>query len=413
MRQSTDQAPKGLFQRTFAEVKGKVRFRSAALLLTPLPFLQAYYYAVHEVSSRDESMLRHNIFPQFCISTTLDVDHGKIGYRHDGTFSQKSPLDVDNQERFKDFVQIVKEKVAKRYPGKPIEIIPVIYSPYSGITSNDIFSFVTLYDGAKLGNIGDYFSYLNKFLFEKPIDQSAMYVFINTAPFFEDVVELSGLLKDEEIMREDVEIDSVFRYIRSCIMSPTQRESVLDLNLMIHDLYTDLYPFSKVVYQTPIFFFLPLLAATAISRRLGHLTKSLSFSLLGTVIFGPLINGVYYAKYEQQKRELIHWYLDTVSADDLRGMLTHLFRTQDNDHQAISCLSEAYLKRDVEWYNFGNIISEWVQIASPIAIPTREEFMKSLISHCQDRCRVERLDITPDPYEVYKDDEGFDYVFIA
>ena len=37
----------------------------------------------------------------------------------------------------------------------------------------------------------------------------------------------------------------------------------------------------------------------------------------------------------------------------------------------------------------------------------------SVITHCIDRLVAAGESIEPDPYEIYKDDEGFDYVYVA
>ena len=61
----------------------------------------------------------------------------------------------------------------------------------------------------------------------------------------------------------------------------------------------------------------------------------------------------------------------------------------------------------------GNIISDYVVAASPVAVPSTKDFVQDLITKCQNRNLKENLNIEADPYEVYKDDEGFDYVFVA
>ncbi len=48
----------------------------------------------------------------------------------------------------------------------------------------------------------------------------------------------------------------------------------------------------------------------------------------------------------------------------------------------------------------------------PLAIPTKTEFVESLVQKCYQILTEQNCAISPDPYEVYKDEEGFDYVFM-
>ena len=102
----------------------------------------------------------------------------------DGTFSKESQLDPINQERFHDFVQTVKEKVGNRYPTRRVEIIPVLESPYQdGEPHTDIFSFVNIFDPSALDWKDFWSNACHRILSQTnstKIDESAIYVFINT-----------------------------------------------------------------------------------------------------------------------------------------------------------------------------------------------------------------------------------------
>ena len=69
------------------------------------------------------------------------------------------------------------------------------------------------------------------------------------------------------------------------------------------------------------------------------------------------------------------------------------------------------MKPDLASPDFSTVLAEFVQ-EKVLKIPPREEFVQQLISQCQKRVENERLTLEADPYEVYKDDEGFDYVFV-
>ena len=70
------------------------------------------------------------------------------------------------------------------------------------------------------------------------------------------------------------------------------------------------------------------------------------------------------------------------------------------------------MKPDIGSFSFPLVISDLVR-EQILKIPSRDEFVEKLISKCNERMKQEELSIEVDPYEVYKDDEGFDYVFIS
>ena len=70
------------------------------------------------------------------------------------------------------------------------------------------------------------------------------------------------------------------------------------------------------------------------------------------------------------------------------------------------------MKPDIGSFSFPLVISDLVR-EQILKIPPRDEFVEKLISKCNERMNQEELSIEVDPYEVYKDDEGFDYVFIS
>ena len=70
------------------------------------------------------------------------------------------------------------------------------------------------------------------------------------------------------------------------------------------------------------------------------------------------------------------------------------------------------MKPDIGSSSFPLVISDLVR-EQILRIPPRDEFVEKLISKCNERINQEELSIEVDPYEVYKDDEGFDYVYVA
>ena len=72
---------------------------------------------------------------------------------------------------------MAQERIGQFYPNKSIEIVPILFTPYSS-PNNDIFSFVNIYDGKCEQT--DFVKKLGRLALKKPIDEDTVYVFINT-----------------------------------------------------------------------------------------------------------------------------------------------------------------------------------------------------------------------------------------
>jgi len=369
----------------------------------------AFMTSVDGTVARQET-LRSSVIENAKMSNIYDF--GRIGYRKDGTFAHKSRLDPENQKRFIEFIEVLKRTIDAENPGRNIKICPTLFTSHALGKSNSFFDLVTVFDPKKISS----FDFPSKLLCHylvpgEEINENNIYVIVNTAAFFTDVVTLSDVgekIGEHEYLKNDnlIDVSSKFRYFRSNTMSDAQLKAVAELNLALDEFYNAEFPRLAQIYMIPAITFTPTLLST--TRGLFPVIVSI---LSAPFIYSALI-GLNLGLYESKKREFLMWYCSRVESSQLRGLMTHLFRCQDASVQAKECVRNELMKPDIGSSSFPLVISDLVQ-EQIMRIPPRDEFVEKLISKCNERMKQEELSIEVDPYEVYKDDEGFDYVFIS
>ena len=170
---------------------------------------------------------------------------------------------------------------------------------------------------------------------------------------------------------------------------------------------------------TPFFISLPLLGTIGFA-----MTAFTTVSLFGWVLVG---DSYLYGKYEEQKRERVVKYFENVSTDKINPLMTHLYRLQD--HFARSDVVKVNIwgrfvqnlvaaEKDVDYTPFQHSIT-WIDqlrqdvYESQLTEPDTKLFIEDLIKILKKVAQKRRASIDVDPYEIYKDDEGYDYVFVG
>ena len=146
-------------------------------------------------------------------------------------------------------------------------------------------------------------------------------------------------------------------------------------------------------------------------------------------LFGSLLVGdsYMYGQYEEQKRERLVKYFESVSTDKIQPLMTHLYRLQD--HFARSdvvrvniwgrfAINTVAVEKDEDYAPFQHSTT-WIDqvrqdvYESQLSEPDTKLFIEDLIKILKKVAHQRRTSIDVDPYEIYKDDEGYDYVFVG
>jgi hypothetical protein len=363
---------------------------------------------------------KNNDFTQLeLIGINHDVEQGMISYRRDGTFSNVSKLSPEAQENFTEMVAYIESRVKARYgQNRRVQFVPYFSTKDQIFAKDGIFDFITVVQGAKFNDISNPLTYLCTQLAEKKINPEDLYVLINTAPFFDDEVELADTF-DSWVELKKVElglheggspfhiaaaVDKKFKFFRSSRMSPNQMRAIVDLNLALGDFHQAEYPIRRLLYSPMLYTTLPLVSFSG---------ASVFAALVGLPwVIGPLLFAFQLRSYEVSERDFLAWYLHKISAEQVQGVLTHLLRWQDHEANRKAVFNRHGITQLPGSTVFETLKGFVETEIPPLAISTKAEFVESLVQKCYQILTDQNCAISPDPYEVYKDEEGFDYIFM-
>ena len=173
--------------------------------------------------------------------------------------------------------------------------------------------------------------------------------------------------------------------------------------MKLNDFYTENYTKTALVVS-PLIIGLPLLLNLA--------SPVLNAFTLVSVIGCCLADSFVYGRYEEQKRALVIDYLTQLSDNELTPMLTHLYRLQDHYGRAkvVKCVTNRRLldNSDGLWGSIESDIYER-QLTEPKSAELVDQLLETVLKMSETR----KVSVDVDPYEIYKDDEGYDYVFVG
>jgi len=352
---------------------------------------------IHYVQYHKESGLRGQM-----VVCGLDesVDNGLIGYS-DPKFEFYSPLNEENQQKIHDYIDSLRPILDEKLADPNYKIVFVLDSPSS--MTEDAFSILSIRraDESYWTRALDFVTFFGEFAKDNTL------VLINTAAVVSDVTLLKDLheRKGRKITGEDY--GAVYKYLRSTTMSNSQMKSLSELNLKLQQHYDNSYPIDKILL-TPLVANLPTL-----------LTSSLFYAAVGTLIavLGSFVtDGYFIGTYETEKRNIIKEHLKNMNEKDIAGMLTHLYRAQDyfTRSQKVEVFEESTIDDSEEnsfFISFKLLLTSLQEELNP-NVPN-EKFIEELLSDVNHRIEENGLSIDVDPYEIYKDDEGYDYYFVA
>ncbi|CBY21777.1 unnamed protein product [Oikopleura dioica] len=397
----------------------KLRDWSGRIILSALAGFYSYeLYHFTVAKSEMECPYRMPDLAEYII-TNSSVDWGKIVYKTDGSFGQRSPLNPDEQELFHSVTSKIKSRLSDVYPNREIVFVPTFMGnkPEENV---DIFDLFVIFD-PKIYT-ADIANKIRRFLFSfeetgemerrAEIQEEKLYVFVNSTGFFSDVMELSdqleSMLKDmSKLSGTEASVvgdsENLFRFCRSFTMSENQRESLLSICVLLDKYFADAFPYYQINYSPfAVGFLSQFLYQSFIMARASRMAMNPALAIMlgflavmpTTAITCQYARGALFSRFEENKRRMLHWYIDHMPLQEVKGLMTHCYRLEDRK------IAQEGLFNEPE----GN---------SRTTTTTRRQYVFSVITHCIDRLVAAGESIEPDPYEIYKDDEGFDYVYVA
>jgi len=328
------------------------------------------------------------------------VDNGLIGYS-DSKFEFYSPLNEENQQKVHDYIDSLRPILDEKLTDSNYKIVFVLDSPTS--MEEDAFSILSIRraDESYLTRILDFVTFFGEFAKDRTL------VLINTAAVISDVTLLKDLHEKKGRKIDGEDYGAVYKYLRSTTMSNSQMKSLSELNLKLQQHYDESYPIDKILIM-PLVAYLPTLLSSGVFAA--------SIGALVAVLGSFLTDGYFIGNYETDKRDIIRKHLKNMNENDIPGMLTHLYRAQDyfTRSQKVQVFEEL---NDGEEENplFSSVrllVTSLQEELNP-NVPNGKfiEELLSQLNHRIDQNGLSGIDV--DPYEIYKDDEGYDYYFVA
>jgi len=325
------------------------------------------------------------------------IDNGLIGYS-DPKFEFYSPLGEDNQKQIYEYLDSLRPILDKTLADSNYKIVFVLDSPTS--MTEDIFSLLSVRraDESLITRMLDFVTFFGEFAKNDTV------VLINTAAVVGDVTMLKDFHERKGRIINGGDYGAVYKYLRSTTMSISQMKSLTELNLKLQQHYDESYPI-EMILLTPFVAYLPtLLTSSAFVAGIGAI-----MAVLGSF----LSDGYLIGQYEEKKRILIKNYLKDMKEDAIPGMLTHLYRAQDYlaRSEKVEVIDQEFNVENSTWNNVRLLVTslqEELNQNEPI-----EKFVQGLLGDLNQRIDENGLTVDVDPYEIYKDDEGYDYFFVA
>jgi len=354
--------------------------------------------AIHYIQYQKESGLRG----QFAIcGLDESVDNGLIGYS-DPKFEFYSPLSDENKAKINDYLDSLRPILNDKLADPNYKIVFVLDSPTS--MQEDAFTLLSIRraDESLLTKSLNFVTFFAEFA------KNDTLVLINTAAVVSDVTLLKDLheKKGRHITGEDY--GAVYKFLRSTTMSTGQMKSLSALNLKLQQHYDESYPMDKIMI-TPLIVYLPTLVYSGIFfAAIGSLLAT-----IGSFLFDGYLIG----QYESEKRFIIRQYIKDLKEEDIPGMLTHLYRAQDyfTRSQKVDVIDqELSINMDEEnsFHKSLQLLVTSLQEELNSNVPMGK-FIEQLLVDLNQHIHDSGLNIDVDPYEIYKDDEGYDYYFVA